>query len=127
MPIKQAVFDTAYTYVKNSIKIMVTLIPGVPNEAKTIEPILDIVFSNLKWAGLFKENLTIGQQVELRKAIKKAFKEIEKKIPPNKRELLERSRPKIETITEKLKNLFYPEITDEIESILAQPDQFLYQ
>jgi len=122
MPSKQVVADTAYTYIKNSLKIMLALIPGVPDSAKLIDPVLDIAFNNMKWAGLFKEDMTVEQQVELRKAIKKAFDEIEKKTQKNKRELLERARPELEAIiTENVTILSSREITDMIESILARP------
>ena len=122
MPTKQVVFDMGYTYLKNGIKIAVALIPGFPPASKAIEPTLDIVFSHLKLAGLFKTGLSVSQEVELRKIIKKNFNEINKQIPVSAQGVLQRAKPAIESILfENSKALLSPEIADQLTTILKKP------
>lgn len=119
---KQANADKTYTYIKNGIKIVVAIIPGVPNEAKIIEPLLDIVYNNMKWAGLFKTDLTISQEIAFRKTLEKTFKEITKSLPTNKRLLLERARPEIESmLNENIHEISSLDITDRIIGVIERP------
>ncbi|MDR2719300.1 MAG: hypothetical protein LBC03_00645, partial [Nitrososphaerota archaeon] len=93
---KQKVAVKSYTYVKNGLKIMLALIPGLPSETKLIDPILELVYNNMAWAGLFKNKITMEQRVALKQAVDGAFKTMYKTRPTIRINLPKEARNELE-------------------------------